>query len=123
MLGGGTRQVGVLAAAAEYALDHEFPRLHEDHAKAQQLATQLKQSGAVTVESDPPPTNMVYVRMEDAANGELSDRCRARGLRFGHVGNGRYRLVTHRDVSDADIEEAAKIVREEAERLLSKAPA
>ena len=117
MLGGGTRQAGILAAAAEYALDHELPRLHEDHEKAQLLASELKAHGTVEIESDPPPTNMVYVKLPGATNGELSDACRAAGVKFGHVGDGRYRLVTHRDLSEAQVREAARIISEKADSL------
>jgi threonine aldolase len=115
MLGGGTRQAGVLAAAAEYALDHELPRLHEDHAKAQLMAAELR-TGGVEVECAP-PTNMVYVRCSAAMHGELMEACKARGVRFGHTGGGRYRLVTHRDVSEEQVREAARAIAEEAEKF------
>lgn len=117
MLGGGTRQAGVLAAAAEYALDYELPRLHEDHAKARMLAQELKNSGTVELESDPPPTNMVYICSAKATNGELAEKCKVRGLRFGHVGGGRYRLVAHRDVTEDQVLQAARVIAEEAEKL------
>ncbi|MGI8907623.1 MAG: threonine aldolase family protein [Candidatus Sumerlaeaceae bacterium] len=120
MLGGGMRQAGILAAAAEYALDHELPRLHEDHALARMLAVELKRHGMVEVESDPPPTNMVYLVLTCALSGELSDRCKTEGVRFGHVGAGRYRLVTHRDVTSEQVVEAARIISEQAEKLAKR---
>ena len=101
MLGGGMRQVGILAAAGLYALEHHVARLAEDHANAQQLAKGLAQAGC---EVEPPQTNMVFVKV-------AKERCA--GLQAHLAANGvvaivtpRTRLVTHLDVDSAGMDRA-----------------
>jgi threonine aldolase len=101
-LGGGMRQVGVLAAACTYALDHHLPRLDEDHEHARILAERLGMDPA-TVE-----TNMVV--LDDVAAPMLAEAARAEGVLVGQVGPRRIRLVTHLDVDRAGIERAADVV-------------
>src|SRR6185436_12304341 len=60
-LGGGMRQVGVLAAAGLYALDHNIERLAEDHARAKRLAAGLRGEGVRVAE---PETNIIMVELE-----------------------------------------------------------
>jgi threonine aldolase len=101
-LGGGMRQVGVLAAAATYALDHHVERLAEDHEHARLLAERLGVDPA-TVE-----TNMVVVDGVDAP--AVVDGARAQGVLVGQVSDRRIRLVTHLDVDRAGVEHAAKVL-------------
>ncbi|MCX7718836.1 MAG: low-specificity L-threonine aldolase [Candidatus Sumerlaeaceae bacterium] len=117
MLGGAMRQAGILAAAAEYALDHHIERLAEDHAHARLLASLLAAAPGLEVETLTPPTNMVYFRLRGATHAEaeaLSARWRARGVLVNHTGSGRFRAVTHLDVSHDDIRVAARIMVEES---------
>jgi len=110
MLGGGMRQAGVLAAAALHALDHHIDRLAEDHANAQRLADGL--NGLDAVASAPAQTNMVFVELAPG-RGSRTDtvaRLRERGLLC--TGIYKLRLVTHLDVSRADIDRAVNILRE-----------
>ena len=110
MLGGGLRQAGVLAAAALHALDHHIDRLAEDHANAQRLADGLK--GLDAVASAPAQTNMVFVDLPPGrgARGDTVGCLRERGLLC--TGIYKLRLVTHLDVTRADIERAVMILRE-----------
>ena len=102
MVGGGMRQAGVLAAAGLYALDHQVERLAEDHANAQHLAESLK---ALGYEVEPVQTNMVYVQMGAGAEA-LKAFAAARGLKLSAA--PRLRMVTHLDVSRAQIERVAQ---------------
>jgi threonine aldolase len=110
MLGGGMRQAGVLAAAALHALDHHIDRLAEDHANAQRLADGLK--GLDAVVSAPAQTNMVFVELAPGrgSRADTVNRLRERGLLC--TGIYKLRLVTHLDVSRADIDRAVNILRE-----------
>ncbi len=101
-LGGGMRQVGVLAAAGLHALDHHVERLAEDHEHARLLAERLGVDPA-TVE-----TNMVVVRGVPAP--AVAEAAKAQGVLVGQVSADRIRLVTHLDVDRAGIEHAAKVV-------------
>ncbi|MFG6208064.1 low-specificity L-threonine aldolase [Pseudomonas retamae] len=99
MVGGGMRQAGVLAAAGLYALDHHVGRLADDHANAQQLAEGLREAGFVV---EPVQTNMVYVQMGDRAEA-LKAFAAERGIKLSAA--ARLRMVTHMDVSRAQIEQ------------------
>jgi threonine aldolase len=101
-LGGGMRQVGVLAAACTYALDSHLPRMAEDHENARFLAEQLGVDPAAV------ETNMVV--LDDVPAAKVAEAARAQGVLVGQVGPGRIRLVTHLDVDRADVERAAKVV-------------
>lgn len=107
MLGGGMRQVGILAAAAHYALDHNLPRLGADHRRARRLAEALAEHG-YELEAMP-ETNIVYVRVPEAPAwcAELARR----GVLAIALGHDRVRFVTHLDVDDAGIEQAVDALR------------
>lgn len=101
-MGGGMRQVGVLAAAAAYALDHHVERLAEDHEHARLLAE------ACGADPDLTETNIVVVDVPDAA--AVVAAAAEEGVRVGAVGPQRVRLLTHLDVSRSDVERAAKVL-------------
>lgn len=105
MLGGGMRQVGVLAAACDHALTVHLPRLGEDHARARRLWAGLADQGWRV--EDAPQSNMVYLRAEDAP--ALSRRLEAAGVRAVALAWDRLRLVTHLDVDDAGISRALDV--------------
>jgi threonine aldolase len=114
LLGGGMRQAGILAAAGLHALEHHVARLADDHARARRLADGLERLGFAV---DPPPeTNIVLFRVEDGA-GFLRET-RARGLLVNPVTEGRFRAVTHLDVSEADVDGALSRLEELVRRGL-----
>ena len=102
MLGGGMRQVGIVAAAALYALDHHIDRLADDHRLATRLAQGLQGLPGVRVEM--PQTNLVFVDLEPSRAQGAVDRLRQAGVLC--TGLYRLRLVTHLDVSQDDIDQA-----------------
>ncbi|WP_134767532.1 threonine aldolase family protein [Nocardioides sp. 1609] len=101
-MGGGMRQVGILAAAGLHALDHHVERLADDHAHARLLAEACGVDPA-TVE-----TNIVVVDRPDAA--AFVGRAAAAGVRVATVGPTTVRMVTHLDVTRADAEKAAAVL-------------
>ncbi len=101
-MGGGMRQVGVLAAAGAYALDHHVERLSDDHAHARLLGEALGLDPA-TVD-----TNIVVVDRPDAAS--FVAQAAEDGVRIAAVGPRAVRLVTHLDVTRADAERAAAVL-------------
>ncbi len=101
-MGGGMRQVGILAAAGLYALDHHVDRLAEDHAHARVLAE------ACGVDPAEVATNIVVVERSDAP--DFVAHARAAGVLVGTVGPSVVRLVTHLDVSRADTDKAAQVL-------------
>ncbi len=107
MLGGGMRQVGLLAAAGLHALDHHVDRLADDHALARRLADGLAAIPGVAV--TPPDTNIVFASVEGDRNRALLEHLAAnRVLATGLIG---LRFVTHLDVDADGIDRAVDAVR------------
>jgi threonine aldolase len=106
-LGGGMRQVGILAAAGLYALDHHVERLAEDHANARRLYEALADRGAAE-----PDTNIVMIDLPSGESAEVFfAQAFEQGVLVAPFGPNRVRLVTHLDVSRADIDRAADALR------------
>lgn len=108
MLGGGMRQAGVLAAAALYALDHNLPKLAQDHANAQALAAGLDGLDRLTVHAG--DTNMVFLEPLDKDRAGLIAHLDQNGIRVGPPAK-RIRLVTHLDISPSDIGTTVEVIR------------
>ena len=104
-LGGGMRQVGILAAAGLVALDTMVDRLAEDHRRARRLAEAVAarwpDAGCDPAEVH---TNIVLFRHDDPR--ALLDALAARGVGAVTLGPSIVRLVTHCDIDDAAIEVA-----------------
>jgi threonine aldolase len=108
VVGGGLRQVGLLAAAVDHALDHHVHRLRDDHARAARLAEGLRGIAGITVRSA--ATNIVFVDVADGRGADLLAHLAARGiLATGLIG---LRFVTHLDVDDEGIDRTVAAVRE-----------
>ncbi len=101
-LGGGMRQVGVLAAAGLYALERHVERLADDHVHARLLAQ------ACGVDPETVETNIVVVPVADP--GRVVAAAREEGVLVSAVGATSLRMVTHLDVGRSDVERAAKVL-------------
>ena len=106
LVGGGMRQVGILAAAGIYALDHHIERLAEDHANALRLADQLGRISQVTIKLDEIETNMVFMRLPEGSAGPLRKYLSERGIILGG-GEPTIRLVTHLDIGVGAVDQLA----------------
>jgi threonine aldolase len=107
-LGGGMRQAGILAAAGIVALEKMVIRLDEDHQRARKLAQGLRELDEVSVEKDPPPSNMVYLSLEPGVTFtaiELAEQLRKMSVLVSAVSETRIRLVLHYWIHDEHIEE------------------
>jgi threonine aldolase len=109
MAGGAMRQVGILAAAAEHALDHHLVRLGEDHANARLLADRLAASPAIDLDPAAVQTNIVVFRMADGAPDAPTVVAAAReaGVLVVAFSARTIRAVTHLDVTRTAVAEAA----------------
>jgi threonine aldolase len=111
-LGGGMRQVGVLAAAGLIALDHMIDRLAEDHANARTLAEGLSELPGVRCDLSRVQTNLVYFELTEIPAPRFTDECTTRGLLSDWVDARRVRFVTHYGIGTEDIQSALKICEE-----------
>ncbi|HUY57974.1 MAG TPA: GntG family PLP-dependent aldolase [Candidatus Micrarchaeaceae archaeon] len=109
-LGGGMRQVGILAAAGLYALDHNLGRLPDDHRHARSLAEALQSVPGLTVDPTLVQTNIVLLRTTEDAN-LIVERARREGVLTVPFTRHTVRCVTHLDVSSEDIKAAGDRLR------------
>ncbi len=118
LVGGGMRQIGILAAAGLHALDYHVERLADDHHNAARLARGIAELDGLTCAQALQPTegawtNLVYFTVDGAAAGRpeltaasLSDQLKTRGILANPLGSSgkQMRMVTHIDVTAEDIE-------------------
>jgi threonine aldolase len=120
-LGGGMRQVGVMAAAGLMALEEGPKRLHEDHANARLLAEALANIEGVSINLNSVETNIVIFRLTGGLSAtELAARLKARGVLVSAFGKDAIRLVTHLDVSRGNCLDAAEALTEEIEAAVAQ---
>jgi threonine aldolase len=100
--GAGMRQVGILAAAGHYALDHNIERLADDHRRARTIAEAIAEVAPLIIDLDSVMTNIIVLNMAghhlDAPT--LATKAREHGLVIGALGPQTVRLITHLDISD-----------------------
>ena len=114
MLGGGMRQVGVLAGAGLVALEEGPKLLAEDHDSAQLLAQGLARIPGIQIDPTKVQTNIVIFDIGGTrfSAAQLVKKLDQRKVLTGAVDGTRIRMVTHRDVSRADCEQAVRIISE-----------
>jgi len=119
-LGGGMRQVGVLAAAGLIALEQMPARLHEDHANARLLAEALSTLEGVVIDPEMVETNILILKLTGPVKAaEMVARLKTRGILAGAFGKDAIRMVTHHDVNRAECITAAEVFTEELEVMVS----
>jgi threonine aldolase len=109
-MGGGMRQVGVLAAAGQYALRHHIRRLADDHARAARLAEALAPFGVVDarrVRTNIVPLDFTRAAIDAPGFGAAA---RAQGVLVSVLGPRTGRLVTHLDLDDAGVDRAIEVL-------------
>lgn len=113
MFGGGMRQAGIIAAAAEYALEHHVERLAKDHANAQQLAQALAEMPGLSIDPAAVETNLLFFELDESL-GNAADFCQRlhdHGVWMLPESPRRARAVTHLDVDSTDIDRAIEVLR------------
>jgi len=110
--GGGMRQIGLLAAAGHYALDHNIDRLSHDHARAKKMAVALAAHDATLINPEHVETNIVGLELSQTGMtaSDFAARCKEQGLWISALGKSYARLVTHLDFDDAQCDEAIAIM-------------
>jgi threonine aldolase len=111
--GAGMRQVGIIAAAAHYALDHNIDRLAEDHGRAKKIAIALAAIDSSLVDPSKVHTNIVGLELSTIGMtaADLTARCKEARLWISALGPHYARLVTHLDFDDAQCDAAIEILK------------
>ena len=105
------RQVGIIAAAGIYALDHHIERLGEDHQNAKWLALGLKELKGVSIDPEQVETNIIIFNIANTGMTapQIAEAMKKNGVLIHPIGKTQIRLLTHLDVSSEDIEVALKV--------------
>jgi len=112
--GGGMRQVGLLAAAAEFAFDHHLQRLATDHLNAKLLAEAIAEVDLRLVDLETVQTNIVGIDLTPLAltASQLAAELHSQGILTGALGSKYLRLVTHGDLTSDEIARAASTIQD-----------
>jgi len=104
--GGGMRQVGILAAAALYALDHHIERLADDHQRAKKLAEAIAELPGIRLDLKTVQTNIVIFEVDPhiMPASRLAAALQEEGILVIPMGTHRIRAVTHLDIDDQAID-------------------
>jgi threonine aldolase len=107
------RQVGILAAGALFALDHNIERLKQDHDKAKWLAKELSALPGINLDLNSVQTNILILDISGRSESaeELISKLKAHGVLISDMGRSALRAVTHLDVSMEQIKRASVIIK------------
>jgi threonine aldolase len=121
LFGGGMRQAGIAAAAALYALDHHVDRLAEDHRNARVITEAVAATPGLILDPPKVETNLVWFQVDPqwTTAAAVAAMLRQHGILIHLAGTQKLRACTHLDVSAAQAEKAAEIIRR---KLRSLAP-
>jgi threonine aldolase len=111
MLGGGMRQVGVLAAAGLVALEQMPGRLNDDHVNARRLAEGLVEIPGFRIDLSTVQTNIVIADLEGTTSQALLASLEREGIRAVPTGVHQIRFVTHREIGREDVDRALNSIR------------
>lgn len=114
MFGGGMRQVGIIAAAALYAMENHVERLKEDHEHAKILANALSELPGVSINPQHVETNIVVFDISPSGldTQKAFEALKARGVLVVPFGKNRLRAVPHLDISREAIDRAVLAFKE-----------
>ena len=113
IFGGGMRQIGVLAAAALYALDHNVDRLREAHRHARMFAEEMATARQLEIRLATVQTNMVIadITRTGKTQAEVLSQLKSKGILMTPEGQSAIRAVMHLDVTLEEVTQAAAMVR------------
>ena len=111
-LGGGMRQVGILAAAGMIALEDSPNVLPDDHANAKRLAEGVAELRGISIDPETVQTNIVIfdVAATGKTTAQISLGLKAHGVLANGINSREMRMVTHYDVARADIEQTLQVL-------------
>ena len=115
MLGGGMRQVGIIAAAGIISLEKMVNRLADDHVRAKKLADGLRQNPGLVVDEGSPYSNMVYLNLSDEVkidSKQVCEKAQDMGILLDTENSRRFRLVTHYWIDDSAVEKTISAFQE-----------
>jgi threonine aldolase len=110
-LGGGMRQVGVIASAGIVAIETMTDRLEQDHQRAKNLVEKIADLKEIEVNPEEVETNMVMVKLNTMPADTFLERLAEQKVLALPINSQIVRIVTHKDTDDNDVERAAAAIR------------
>ncbi|MFC2130387.1 threonine aldolase family protein [Bacteroidota bacterium] len=118
VLGGGMRQVGIIASAGLYAVKHHFQLLPEVHENAKLFAKKINESDLIDVDMSHVETNIVIFKHSDKVKSvEFEEECMKKGVKIIQFGENTFRAVFHFQINKEQTSKAAEIIKITAEKL------
>lgn len=111
MLGGGMRQIGLLAAAADYGLEHHRPLLKEDHRRARELAKTIDACSALSIDLSTVETNILIFEVLQGSAEEAVKLLEKKGVGLVPFGPKTLRATFHFQIDDEDLQQTKMIIR------------
>lgn len=112
ILGGGMRQVGLLAAAGLYAMKNNMQKLKQDHENARLFAKIISECELIKVDFERVQTNIVRFELDSKINPiEFLEKCKSNGLLLSHFDEQIIRAVFYLEISQNQALEAAEIIK------------
>lgn len=111
MWGGGMRQVGLLAAAADFALDNNFSKLKEDHRRAKELAGVIDSCSQLSIDLESVETNIVIFDVINNSATEALSKLEKEGVRMVPFGPNTIRTTFHYQIGDRELKTVMGVMR------------
>ena len=118
--GAGMRQIGILAAAADFALENNLKLLADDHRRAKKIAEVIAQVSPQSINLDQVKTNIVALNLDNlkVSAAEFNSLLKAEGILASALGPKFLRFVTHLDFTDRDLDQVLEILPKLLKRTL-----
>lgn len=110
MWGGGMRQIGILAAAADYAIEEHLPLLQEDHRRAKELAGTIEECQDLEIQLDSVETNILIFDVLDESAVSAVERLEKEGILLVPFGPNTLRATFHFQITDQDLEKVQSVL-------------
>lgn len=109
MWGGGMRQIGILAAAADYAIEHHLPKLKEDHRRARELAEVINECSNLSIDLESVETNILIFDVENTSGKQAVEKLANHGISVVPFGPQTLRATFHFQITDEDLSKVKSV--------------
>lgn len=111
MWGGGMRQIGILAAGANYAIEEHLPLMQEDHRRARELAETIEKCPGLAIDLDSVETNILIFDVLDESAVSAVERLEKEEVRLVPFGPNTLRATFHFQITDQDLEKVQSVFK------------
>ena len=110
MWGGGMRQIGILAAAADYAIEHHYELLADDHRRARELAETVNDCSQLSIDLSSVETNILIFDIHGMSAESAVEKLKSHGIQMVPFGPQTLRATFHFEITDEDLAQVKKVV-------------